>query len=236
MLQPGLLTYVTPSFSFTVPLKSGLSYRHNRSVDRKVLSISTGRTQKGRRCLIHPAPVMSATAEPNYAASIADVAMNVPPNAGYSLRETPGRGEGVFATKDFKEGETVMKGFILGEVPGNHSHATQVALNRWVQHGGLNSKVNHSCNPNCGVSLNEQGAYDFVARKDIACEEEISFDYAMRNYVIEHFPKRCICGAPDCRETITGYKDLPDVFKDRYKGFIAPYLLELDEKSKAGLE
>jgi hypothetical protein len=29
---------------------------------------------------------------------------------------------------------------------------------------------------------------------------------------------------------ITGWKDLPDEWKSKYEGFVAPYLLELDAK------
>jgi len=149
--------------------------------------------------------------------------------AGYELRVTKNKGEGVYATRSFVPGETVLVGFIVAEVAGNHSHATQVGLHRFVQHGGLNSKLNHSCDPNCGVRLNSAGANDFVARTHIKVGDELTFDYAMRNYTIEHFPKVCMCGAQQCRGSITGYKDLPASFKKRYAGYIVPYLLAMDE-------
>lgn len=62
--------------------------------------------------------------------------------------------------------------------PGLHqaySLGTTTARARWRGY------VNHSCSPNCGVRLNDAGAYDFVAREPIAAGEEITFDYAMRN-------------------------------------------------------
>jgi len=31
--------------------------------------------------------------------------------------------------------------------------------------------------------------------KDISVNEEITFDYAMRNYTIDHFPQQCMCGS-----------------------------------------
>lgn len=147
---------------------------------------------------------------------------------GYEMRRTSEKGDGVYATKSFQPGETVLVGFILAEVPGNHSHATQVGRNRFVQHGGLNSRLNHSCNPNCGVHLNAAGANNFVAMRNVEEGEELVFDYAMRNYIIEHFPKHCMCGADCCRGQITGYKDLPEAVRTKYRGFIAPYLLEMD--------
>ncbi len=154
------------------------------------------------------------------------VRMNV---VGYELRTTEGKGDGVFALHGFAVGETVMVGAIKCRIVGNHSHATQIGLREHVQLGGLCSKVNHSCSPNCGVRLNESGAPDLIVFESIAAGDEITFDYAMRNYSIEYFPN-CFCGATMCRGSITGWKDLPTERKVAYRGFVAPYLLELDRE------
>ncbi len=151
---------------------------------------------------------------------------------GYELRMAAGtKGDGVYATRCFDIGEKVMVGEIERRVSANDSHATQVSRTKWVRHGGLGPKVNHSCSPNCGVRLNDSGACDFVARKPITAGEEITFDYAMRNYSIEHFPQYCRCGSPTCRGSITGWKDLPDERKGAYAGLVAPYLLEIDREA-----
>lgn len=147
---------------------------------------------------------------------------------GYELRVTDGRGEGIFSTRSFQTREIVMVGMIEKVLEGNHSHASQIGKNDYVLHAGSISKVNHSCDPNCGISVNETGAHDFVAIREIIAGEEITFDYAMRNYGIGYFPKHCGCGAKECRGEITGWKDLPDERKEFYEGFVAPYLLELD--------
>ena len=90
---------------------------------------------------------------------------------GVELRRTvDGKGDGVLATRPFATGETVMVGFLLGVLTGNDSHATQVGPGRWALHGGLGPKVNHSCDPNCGVHLNDGQAFDFVARQPIGAE------------------------------------------------------------------
>ncbi|VAW66146.1 hypothetical protein MNBD_GAMMA09-3428 [hydrothermal vent metagenome] len=150
---------------------------------------------------------------------------------GFELRNSSGKGEGIFAAKIFKVGGIVMVGVIKETVNGNHSHASQIGENEYVLHAGLISKVNHSCDPNCGIRANETGAHDYVAIKVISVNEEITFDYAMRNYIIDYFPKKCMCGSKKCRGKITGWKDLPDERKKEYKGFAAPYLLELDAKN-----
>lgn len=115
----------------------------------------------------------------------------------------------------------------------NHSHASQMGEFRFALHAGLITKVNHSCSPNCGIKLNSNGAHDFVAMQTIEVSEEITFDYAMRNYAIEHFPNQCCCGAKKCRGHITGWKDLPAGIKAKYSGFVAPYLIEMDRSKRA---
>ncbi len=149
---------------------------------------------------------------------------------GFELREASGKGEGIFATRSFKAGETVKVGVIKEIVDENHSRASQISENKYILHAGLASKVNHSCAPNCGIRVNETGAHDFVAIKDIGVNEEVNFDYAMRNYTVEYFSKKCMCGSEKCRSRITSWKDLPDKKKKEYKGFVASYLLALDVK------
>lgn len=149
---------------------------------------------------------------------------------GVALRSTPeGKGDGVLATRSFVAGETVMVGFLVGALTGNDSHATQVGPDRWARHGGLGPMVNHSCDPNCGVRLNEVQAFDFVARSAIGAGQELTFDYAMRNFTIDHFPTACLCGAGCCRGSVTGWKDLPAERKADYGELVAPYLRTIDD-------
>lgn len=152
-------------------------------------------------------------------------------DTGLILKEFEGKGEGVYTIRTFKKGEIVITGVIEKRLDKNHSHASQVGENEYVFHSGLVSKVNHSCEPNCGIRVNKTGAHDFVAMRDISDCEEITFDYAMRNYGIDYFPKECMCGSHDCRGSITGWKDLSEDRKSAYKGFVAPYLHALDQKS-----
>ncbi|MHB0866450.1 MAG: SET domain-containing protein-lysine N-methyltransferase [Thermoleophilia bacterium] len=151
--------------------------------------------------------------------------------AGFELRCTAAKGEGIFAMRAFKANENIMVGVIEKELDVNHSHASQIGEHRYVFHAGSISKVNHSCDPNCGISVNDTGAHDFVAMRDIGVDEEITFDYAMRNNGVDYFPKKCTCGAKNCRGKITGWKDLPADRKKAYAGFVAPYLLELDART-----
>ena len=150
----------------------------------------------------------------------------------FELRSTLEKGDGIFATQTFTAGEIVIVSVIKKVLDGNHSHASQIGENTYIFHDGLVPKVNHSCNPNCGIHVNETGAHNFVAMRDIFPEEELTFDYAMRNYSIDHFNCSCSCGAENCRGSVTGWKDLPESIRQKYAGFIAPYLLDLDRKNK----
>ncbi|MFE4447874.1 SET domain-containing protein-lysine N-methyltransferase [Streptomyces sp. NPDC056820] len=117
-------------------------------------------------------------------------------NDGYELKRTDAKGEGVFATRSFQVGETVMVGVIDREVDHNHSHASQLV-----------PKVNHSCEPNCGIRLNASGAHDLIARWPITAGQEITFDYAMRNYSVDHFAAHCQCrGLSKNNSSISGFR------------------------------
>ena len=152
---------------------------------------------------------------------------------GLEVRAADGKGEGVYTTRAFAEGETVIVGVIEKVVDESSVHSSQIGLDTHVLHGGLVPMVNHSCDPNCGIRVNETGAHDFVARRDIAANEEPTFDYAMRNFSVDHFPIICRCGASICRGRVTGWKDLPPERRRAYEGYIAPYLLNLDASTSA---
>ena len=147
---------------------------------------------------------------------------------GFELRRSAGKEEGCFSLRRFHVDEIVMVGTIEQRLSENHSHASQVGEDEYVFHAGQISKVNHSCDPNCGIKVNETGAHDFVAMRDISVDEELTFDYAMRNHGVDYFPKQCACKAEGCRGEITGWKDLPKERRDEYAGYVAPYLLEMD--------
>jgi hypothetical protein len=158
----------------------------------------------------------------------------VPEEEGVELRHADDeQGEGVLATRPFATGDTVMVGFLVGALTGNDSHATQVGPERWARHGGLGPMVNHSCDPNCGVRLNTDHAFDFVARRPIRAGQTLTFDYAMRNFTIDHFPAVCLCGTPSCRISVTGWKDLPASRKADYGELVAPYLRAMDDEAAA---
>jgi len=147
-------------------------------------------------------------------------------SADLIVKPTLEKGDGVFACRPFARLELVIAGFIERRLEGNSAHASEIEPGKYVLHGGLMSKVNHSCDPNCGIRLNAEGAHDLVAMREIAVGEEVTYDYAMRNSRIQHFPPVCKCGTSICRVSIKGWCELPQEVRVRYAGFIAPHLVE----------
>jgi uncharacterized protein len=79
--------------------------------------------------------------------------------------------------------------------------------------------LNHSCNPNVGV----RGQITFVAMRDIPAGAELTIDYAM----IDADPAErmaCSCGAPECRQLITGEDWRLRALQRRYAGYCSRYL------------
>ena len=75
--------------------------------------------------------------------------------------------------------------------------------------GNIARWINHSCEPNCEVVIENERLY-IEALRDIAPGEELAYDY---NFIlpVRHTPalrKRypCWCGAPGCRGTMLGKK------------------------------
>ncbi|MDQ3137170.1 MAG: hypothetical protein M3Q93_06255, partial [Gemmatimonadota bacterium] len=66
--------------------------------------------------------------------------------------------------------------------------------------------------------------------------QELPFDYAMRNFTIDHFPAVCLCGAAQCRGSVTGWKDLAAARKADYGELVAPYLRTMDDEARRALQ
>jgi len=79
--------------------------------------------------------------------------------------------------------------------------------------------VNHSCNPNCGLS----GQIALVAMRPLEPGEEICFDYAMSDGTpYDQFP--CGCGTATCRGRVSGDDWQQPELWERYRGYFSPYL------------
>jgi len=77
---------------------------------------------------------------------------------------------------------------------------------------------NHSCSPNVGVV----GQIVFVARRDIAVNEELTFDYDTTETSGEPF--ECECGADNCRKVVGGESWRNQAFLDSNREFLSWYI------------
>ncbi|MBN2548041.1 MAG: SET domain-containing protein [Anaerolineales bacterium] len=140
-------------------------------------------------------------------------------------------GKGVFAARNFKKGELVLR--VTGEVlPYQTIYSIQIDWGRHLDPDPPAKYLNHSCEPTTGVRSLPNGWPEFVALRDIQKDEEITFDYAMTEYC--HYPRSdpglefeltCHCPAPGCRGRLGYYSELSQELKDKYKGFFAAYLI-----------
>ena len=84
---------------------------------------------------------------------------------------------------------------------------------------GEGDYVNHSCNPNAGLS----GQIGLVAMRDIKIGEEVCFDYAMSD-TMPYDEFNCGCGSLNCRGKVGGNDWQKPELQKRYAGFFAPHV------------
>src|SRR5262245_61520554 len=91
---------------------------------------------------------------------------------------------------------------------------------------------NHSCDPNIGV----QGQIVFVAMRDIQVGEELTQDWATTDD--DDYEEPCHCGAPTCRQVITGQDWRKKDLQEKYGEYMSWYLQRKikQEKERANAE
>ena len=78
--------------------------------------------------------------------------------------------------------------------------------------------INHSCEPNVGL----RGQISFVALRDVAAGEELTYDWAMEEH--SRARTRCTCGTSSCRKILTGQDWKIAALRRRYRGYFSAYL------------
>lgn len=144
---------------------------------------------------------------------------------------------GVFAGKAYQPGDRLLP---LRGHPSDRGdrYSIQVGVDRHLKPGGSGEGdgteaspwkfLNHSCDPNLEVDLDEAC---FVARREIAKGEELSFNYLTTEWEMAS-PFDCICGSSTCFGSIRGFKHLPREEQERLLPAAAPHIQILFERTK----
>ena len=114
-------------------------------------------------------------------------------------------GMGVFANRDFRKGEIVIKYNLkhltkekFDILPKSEKHFTSFQEGKYWLFSSPERYVNHSCEPNVNPNFKERG--DFAIR-NIKKGEEIATDY--RKDDVPGLNMGCNCGSKNCKKTIT---------------------------------
>jgi uncharacterized protein len=148
------------------------------------------------------------------------------------IAKSPIEGRGLFATGRIAKGAIVAikGGHVLDLRTLARTRARTAASYVQIEDGfyigartrrevGTNKLfINHSCDPNVGI----RGQVTFVALREIAPGEELTYDWAME----ENHPARtwCRCGAANCRKILTGEDWKQPALQRRYRGHFSAYL------------
>ena len=98
--------------------------------------------------------------------------------------------------------------------------ANGIALTPWIY-------TNHSCSPNSSVRGRE-----LVAICPITSGDEITFDYETTEWDMAE-PFHCLCGSPDCRKVIKGFKHLGGPTRLKLRTSLSDYLQQEIEPAQA---
>jgi uncharacterized protein len=146
------------------------------------------------------------------------------------VRDAGHCGRGVFSTRDVAAGEVVAAfGGTVVDLDGFHAlapdrqvHSLQIAAHLFLvcpEAADPADLVNHSCEPNCGIS----GNVLLVTLADVAAGSQFTFDYAMCDCdPYDEF--ECHCGASSCRGKVTGNDWMLPAVQERYRGSFSTYL------------
>ena len=127
-------------------------------------------------------------------------------NQFIEIRKSEKHGNGLFALKDFNNGEnlySLKKGRIIncGEIQNlseqEKIHLDRIGENEYEITEPPGCYINHSCEPN--VEEKDRIGY---ALRDIKKGEEITLDYNKIAYLEKQF--ECRCGSKNCRGFVRG--------------------------------
>ncbi len=151
------------------------------------------------------------------------------------VRESKIHGRGLFATADISKHEVVavkggriVDGKTLREKIAPRLGPVEIQIDEDLfiapvteeERDGSMLYSNHSCDANLGM----RGEITFVAMRDIRAGEELTHDWATTDD--DDYSVECKCGAPNCRQILTGKDWQRADLQKRYAGYFSAYLGE----------
>jgi hypothetical protein len=144
------------------------------------------------------------------------------------VKKTSNQGLGVFALDDINKDEVIamFDGDIYdkdfdGWTDEILDHVIQFAPLKWRDSKGIARRLNHSCEPNCGI----KDLFKIVAMRDIKKGEELTWDYEMTEKNEFGWRMKCRCGTESCRKSIGNFKNMPEEVRKKYEGYISEWLV-----------
>ena len=139
-----------------------------------------------------------------------------------------GKGLGLFADKNFKKEDVVLR-FKADIVDAKHAspEAVRIDTNKFLDTKWLvpESFINHSCSPSTTIDVKK---YQYIAIKNIRKNEEITFNYLTTDYDMKKSEEsfKCECGSRACHGQLKGFKYLTHTQKLKLKPYLTPYILK----------
>jgi hypothetical protein len=142
---------------------------------------------------------------------------------------SPIHGTGLFATRAFAVGETLMiwggttytrAQLEAGDVPPCSFSFVDEDVLLAGPADGLDYFVNHSCDPSAWMADHAS----VVARRPISAGEEITGDYALWEADEDYVLEPCTCGSRSCRGRVTGGDWRRPELQERYAQHFLPYI------------
>ena len=150
------------------------------------------------------------------------------------VAESKIHGIGVFATRDFAEGEIILPIDDSGIVDDEHPlrpelgefdyHCDYLGGSKTILMRSPERHINSCCDPNSYVKT-INGIRHVVARKPTKSGEEITYDYIIDCH--GGIVWQCNCGSPRCRRTIvSSFFELPMELQSEYLPLLNEWFIE----------
>lgn len=184
-------------------------------------------------------PLRMLTPRSSLALELDSVRRNLVKSAWIYIAETSRCGLGIFAAKPFYCNDVIVFDEDSEYYDGSLNYLQvqalgldlsrdcfQVDVDRFLlPRGSIDDLINHSCNPNAGIRLMQNG-YRLIALRDIERGQEITYDYA--TYIDSPERLLCCCGESCCRKEIGRFRELTPTLRAHYldRGVVGAFAAE----------